>query len=250
MVYQLHYWPGIEGRGEFVRLALEAVGAPYLDVARGSESEGQGVPALLALLDDPKVARPPFAPPALVHGKQVIAQTGVILLYLGPLLKLVGTGEVERLWAHQIQLTIADMVKEAHDTHHPVGTSLYYEDQKPEALRAAQQFCALRIPKYLAWFETVLERNPRNASRRRQSMGPHLLGAQLSYVDLSLFQLVEGLQYAFPKTTSRALNKTPLVAALHAAVPRQERVAAYLASVRRVGFTEDGIFRHYSELDD
>jgi glutathione S-transferase len=249
MVYQLHYWPGIQGRGEFVRLALEAAGAPYVDVARGSSKQGQGVPALLALLDDPKLAHPPFAPPVLVHGKRVIAQTAAILLYLGPLLKLVGTREADRLWAHQIQLTIADVVKEAHDTHHPVGSSLYYEDQKPEALRAAQQFCATRIPKYLAWFETVLARNRHNAPRQRQGTGPHLLGARLSYVDLSLFQLIEGLQYAFPKATGRALKKAPLVAALHAAVPRHKRVAAYLASERRIAFNEDGIFRRYPELD-
>jgi glutathione S-transferase len=249
MLYQLHYWPDIQGRGEFVRLALEAAGALYVDVARSSETEGQGVPALLALLQDPRIAHPPFAPPVLVHGNRVIAQTAAILLHLGPRLKLVGSNEADRLWAHQIQLTIADVVQEAHDTHHPVGTSLYYEDQKPEALRAAQQFCAMRIPKYLAWFETVLARNPRNASRLPQGTGPHLLGARLSYVDLSLFQLVQGLQYAFPKATRRALNKTPLVAALHAAVPRHKRVAAYLASDRRIAFNEDGIFRHYAELD-
>jgi glutathione S-transferase len=249
MVYQLHYWPGIQGRGEFVRLALEAAGAPYVDVARGSSKQGRGVPALLTLLNDPKLAHPPFAPPVLVHGKRVIAQTAAILLYLGPLLKLVGTREADRLWAHQIQLTIADVVKEAHDTHHPVGSALYYEDQKPEALRAAQQFCATRIPKYLAWFETVLERNRHNAPRQRQATGPHLLGARLSYVDLSLFQLIEGLQYAFPKGTARALKKAPLLAALHAAVPRHKRVAAYLASERRIAFNEDGIFRRYPELD-
>lgn len=249
MAYQLHYWPGIQGRGEFVRLALEAAGTPYVDVARGREDAGQGEPALLALLHDSDSAHPPFAPPVLVHGKRVIAQTAAILLYLGPLLKLVGKGETERLWAHQMQLTIADAVQEVHESHHPVGTSLYYSEQKPEALRAAQQFCATRLPKYLGWFETVLQRNPRNAVQRSRGTGPHLLGARLSYVDLSLFQLVQGLQYAFPKATSRTLTKAPLVAALLAAVPRHERVAAYLASKRRIAFNEDGIFRHYPELD-
>ena len=249
MVYQLHYWPGIQGRGEFVRLALEAAGAPYVDVARGSEDAGQGESALVAFLHDPGMAHPPFAPPVLVHGKRMIAQTAAILLYLGPLLKLVGKGEAQRLWAHQIQLTIADAVQEVHDTHHPVGTSLYYEEQKPEALRAAHQFCTMRLPKYLGWFETVLARNPRNASRSTHGTGAHLLGARLSYVDLSLFQLVQGLQYAFPKATGRTLNKAPLLAALLAAVPRQERVAAYLASERRIAFNEDGLFRHYPELD-
>ena len=249
MAYELHYWPGIQGRGEFVRLALEASGTAYVDVARGSTHDGHGVPAMLALLNDPKSAHPPFAPPLLVHGKRVIAQTAAILLYLAPLLKLVGRGEADRLWAHQVQLTIGDVVKEAHDTHHPVGSSLYYEDQKPEAARASQQFCATRIPKYLGWFEKVLQRNQRNRDLPLGSSGPHLLGARLSYVDLSLFQLVQGLQYAFPKATRRTLRKLPLVAALNLSVPRHKRVAAYLASDRRIAFNEDGIFRHYPELD-
>jgi glutathione S-transferase len=249
MTYQLHYWPSIQGRGEFIRLALEAAGASYVDVTRGRKKEGHGVPALMALLNNPKITHPHFAPPVLVHGKHVIAQTAAILLYLGPRLKLVGKNGSDRLWAHQIQLTIADVVNEVHDTHHPVGPSLYYEDQKPEALRAAQQFCATRIPKYLAWFETVLERNPRNAKSLHQGTGLHLLGARLSYVDLSLFQLMEGLQYAFPKTLKQALKEVPLVAALHAAVPRHKRVAAYLSSERRIAFNEDGIFRYYPELE-
>lgn len=249
MAYELHYWPGIQGRGEFVRLALEASGTAYVDVANGSAHDHHGVPAMLALLSDPKTAHPPFAPPLLVHGKRVIAQTAAILLYLAPLLKLVGKGEADRLWAHQIQLTIGDVVKEAHDTHHPVGSSLYYEDQKPEAIRASQQFCATRIPKYLGWFEKVLQRNQHNRDLPPGSSGPHLLGARLSYVDLSLFQLVQGLQYAFPKATKRTLRKLPLVAALSLSVPRHKRVAAYLASDRRIAFNEDGIFRHYPELD-
>lgn len=241
MPYQLHYWPGIQGRGEFVRLALEAAGAPYVDVARGAASAGQGVPALLRCLQDESIARPSFACPVLVDGKQVIGQTAAILLYLGPRLKLVGAREADRLWTHQIQLTIADAVDEAHNTHHPVGAGLYYEEQRPEALRAAQEFRSLRIPKFLGWFETVLARNPKGSR--------HLVGARLSYADLSLFQLVEGLRYAFPKASRRALKKTPLVLALHERVAQQRRVAAYLRSERRIPFNEDGIFRHYPELD-
>jgi glutathione S-transferase len=140
-------------------------------------------------------------------------------------------------------------VKEAHDTHHPVATSLYYEDQQAEALRAAQQFRTVRMPKYLAWFESILQRNPRNAARLARGQMPHLVGAKLGYVDLSLFQLVEGLLYAFPKATRRALKKWPLVAALHAGVPGHKRVAAYLASECRIPFNESGIFRRYPALD-
>ena len=241
MPYQLHYWPGIQGRGEFVRLALEAAGAPYVDVARGDAADGQGLPALFHLLQDESVTLPPFACPVLVDGKRVIAQTAAILLYLGPRLKLVGAGEADRLWTHQIQLTIADAVHEAHDTHHPLASSLYYEDQKKEAARAAKEFRARRIPKYLGWLQTVLERNPKGDR--------HLVGARLSYADLSLFQLVEGLLYAFPRATRRALKKTPLVLALHDRVAQHRRVSAYLKSERRIPFNEDGIFRRYPELD-
>src|SRR3954451_25439855 len=187
MAYQLHYWPGIQGRGEFVRLALEAAGAAYVDVARG---EG-GVPAVMRWLEGKDVKPPPFACPFLVDGKVVVGQTAAILLYLGPRLRLVPAGEADRLWVHQVQLTLADLVVEAHDTHHPVASGLYYEDQKDEAKRRAADFVANRMPKFLGWFERVLERNPKNAG--------YLIGGRLSYPDLSLFQVVEGLRYALPK---------------------------------------------------
>ncbi|MEO6319290.1 MAG: glutathione S-transferase [Polaromonas sp.] len=241
MTYQLHYWPTIQGRGEFVRLALEAAGAPYVDVARGDEREGQGVAALMKVMENPRLMHPPFAPPFLVDGKVIVAQTAAILLYLGPSLGLVSKNSVRSLWTHQLQLTMADMVVEVHDTHHPVGAGLYYADQKPEASRRAKEFRQDRLPKFLAWFETVLLRNPKGSA--------HLVGQRLSYADLSLFQLVDGLLYAFPKSSRRALKKTPLVAALHDSVAQHKRVAAYLASERRIAFNEDGIFRHYPELD-
>jgi len=241
MAYQLHYWPTIQGRGEFVRLALETAGADYVDVARTEA----GVPAMMRTLDGgPEVKRPPFACPFLVDGKKVIGQTAAILLYLGPKLKLVPAGEADRLWVHQVQLTLADLVVEAHDTHHPIGSGLYYEDQKSEALRRAQDFRRERLPKFLGWCETVLERNDRS-----ERGVPRLVGARLSYVDLSLFQVVEGLLYAFPKATKRVLRKTARVAALHEGVPRHRRLAAYLASERRIPFNEQGIFRRYPELD-
>jgi glutathione S-transferase len=241
MAYELHYWPTIPGRGEFVRLALEAAGAEYVDIARGPGKRGQGVPAMRRHLEGPGDTRPPFAPPFLVDGDLVVAQTAAILHYLGPRLKLVAAAEAARIWTLQIQLTIADVVTEAHDVHHPLGGGLYYEDQRPEARRRAEQFCSARMPKFLRWFEDILERNP---------LGPgRLVGARLSYADLSLFQLVEGLRYAFPRTAARVLRNTPNVLALRDRVTRVRRVADYLASDRRLAFSEEGIFRHYPELD-
>lgn len=245
MPYHLHYWPELQGRGEFVRLALEAAGAAYVDVARGSPQEGGGAPALVRALQDPALARPPFACPFLVDGRKVIAQTAAILLYLGPRLQLAPRGEADSLWLHQVQLTVEDFVREVHDVHHPIAAGLYYEDQQAEALRRADDFRRNRLPKFMAWFETVLARNPGNAARAV----PRLVGGRLSYADLSLFQLVEGLRYAMPKASRRVLKKAPLVVALHAGVARHKRVAAYLASERRLPFNLQGIFRHYPELD-
>lgn len=240
--YELHYWPGIQGRGEFVRLALEATGTPYLDVARDAPShDGGGEAALIRRLRDPANPTPSFAPPFLVHGDIVIGQTAAILLYLGPRLDLAGRNERESLWAHQLQLTIADAVAEAHDTHHPISVLLYYEDQKDTALLRAKDFREHRIPKYLGWFEEVLQRNPAGDT--------HLVGERLSYADLSLFQLVEGLRHAFPKSAARALADTPAVVKLHDNVRRRQRIRDYLHSPRRIGFNEDGIFRRYPELD-
>ena len=241
MALELHYWPSIQGRGEFVRLALEAAGADYVDVARGSETKGLGQAAMLRRLQDPGNAFPPFAPPFLIDGKFMVAQTAAILLYLAPRLGLVGKSEIKRVWTHQLQLTIADALAEAHDSHHPISTGLHYEDQKKDALLRAKAFREQRIPKFLNWFESVLARNPSGNS--------HLVGARLSYADLSLFQLVAGLLYAFPKATKRALKGTPSVADLHASVAQQRRVAAYLASERRIAFNADDIFRAYPELD-
>jgi len=241
MAYELHYWPTIQGRGEFVRLALEAAGAPYTDVARGTDDSARGESALLRLLKDDAQTHPPFAPPFLKDGAVVVGQTAAILLYLAPTLKLVARSEQARIWTHQIQLTIADIVSEAHDTHHPVGTGLYYEDQKPEALRSAKAFCTERIPKYLHWFERILVRNPAGSR--------HLVGGRLSYADLSLFQLIEGLRYAFPTATARTLGGTPGIVGLHDRIAALPKVAAYLRSERRLPFNEQGIFRRYPELD-
>ncbi len=241
MSYELHYWPGIQGRGEFVRLALEATGTPYVDVARGAEAKGLGLPALQRQLQSKTAIQPPFAPPFLKDGEFVVGQTALILQYLAPTLKLVGRSEQARVWTQQIQLTIADAVTDAHDTHHPVGSSLFYEDQKPEALRRATEFCRVRLPKYMQWFEAIIARNPAGSR--------HLVGGKLSYADLSLFQLIEGLRYAFPKASQRVLAQTPHVMKLHHRVAALPKVAAYLRSERRIAFNEQGIFRQYPELD-
>ncbi|CAN5137446.1 glutathione S-transferase [soil metagenome] len=247
MAYELHYWPTIQGRGEFVRLALEAAGASYIDVARGAEAAGQGLPAMLRYLETDQRGRspasftPPFAPPFLKDGDVVIGQTAAILHYLAPELKLIARSERSRAWTQQIQLTIADMVTEAHDTHHPVAGGLFYEDQKPEALRRAAEFCSTRMPKFLQWFERILVCNP---------AGPrHLVAGKLSYADLSLFQLVEGLLYAFPNAAASTLASTPGVMQLHQRIKTLPKIAAYLQSDRRIPFNEQGIFRCYPELD-
>lgn len=199
------------------------------------------MPAMQRYFEDLNVAHPPFAPPFLKDGAVLVGQTAAILHYLAPQLKLVARSEPLRVWTQQIHLTIADMVDEAHDTHHPVGIDLYYEDQKPESLRRAGEFCRLRMPKFLQWFENIIVRN---------SAGPrHLVGGKLSYADLSLFQLVEGLRYAFPLAAAKALAQTPGVVQLHDRIAALPKVAAYLHSERRIPFNEQGIFRHYPELD-
>ncbi len=235
MRYELYYWPGIQGRGEFVRLALEEGGADYVDVARQSG----GMSAMSRFLDSTQIKRPPFAPPFLKAGKQVIGQVANILHYLGPRLKLAPRDEAGRLWVHQLQLTITDLVAEVHDAHHPLSSQLYYEDQKPAAKRCTQLFWQHRVPKYLGHFEDVVEK----------SGGPYVLGRKLSYVDLSLFQIVAGLRYAFPRRMKRFEDEVPRLVALHDKAVARPRIAAYLELERRIAFNTSGIFRHYKELD-
>lgn len=239
MRYELYYWPEIQGRGEFVRLALEEAGADYIDVAR--RPGNNGMPAMLKLLDGTRVAHPPFAPPFLKAGKLLIGQTTNILLYLGEHERLAPKTEAGRLWTHQLQLTMADFLVEIHDTHHPIGSGLYYQDQKKEAKRRTDDFLKNRLPKYLDYFERVLAQNP--------SGDKYLVAARMTYADLSLFQIVEGLRYAFPKAMRRMERKIPRIVALHDRVAARPRIAAYLRSLRRIGFNEMGIFRRYRELD-
>ena len=234
MAYELYYWPGIQGRGEFVRLALEEAGADYVDVAR---REG-GMDLLTAALETEEY--PAFAPPFLKAGELTVGQVANILMYLGEQHGLAPRTDPGRLWAHQLQLTIGDLVSEVHDTHHPIATSLYYEDQKPEALRRAADFVETRIPKFLGYFARLLT-NPEPRD--------FLVGDKLSYADLSLFQLIEGLRYAFPKAMRRMEREYPALGSLRDRVAARPNIAAYLASNRRIPFNQNGIFRHYPELD-
>ena len=236
MRYELYYWPTIQGRGEFVRLALEEAGAAYIDVARRGKS---GMAAMTKFLEGQRAAHPPYAPPFLKAGKDVIAQTALILFYLGPRLGLAPRDEAGRLWAHQLQLTVTDLVVHIHDTHHPVSGWLYFEEQKPAAKRRTADFWRYRVPKFLGYFERVLRRNG----------GRYMVGRRLTYVDLSMFQIVEGLRYAFPRRMRRFEKKVPLLVALRDRVAARPRVAAYLASKRRIPFSQWGIYRYFKELD-
>ena len=236
MRYELYYWPSIQGRGEFIRLALEEAGADYVDVARGGK---RGMAAMMRFLDGKRVAHPPYAPPFLKAGNLVIAQTALILHYLGPRLNLAPRDEVGRLWAHQLQLTIADLVTHIHDTHHPVSGWLYFEEQRPAARRRTKDFWRYRVPKFLGYFERVLAANG----------GTYMVGRRISYVDLSLFEIIEGLRYAFPRRMKRFERRVPRLIALRDRVAKRPRIKTYLASKRRIPFSQWGIYRYFKELD-
>ena len=238
MRIELYYWPTIQGRGEFVRLLLEEAGADYVDVARAKG----GMAAMTRFLEGEEPGALPFAPPFVKVGRAVVSQTANILAYLAPKFGAVPDDEALRAEASQIQLTIADFVGEIHDTHHPIAGSLYYEDQRKEAKRRAQEFVKERIPRYLRWLEDLLARNAKSA-------GQWLVGRELTYVDLSAFQVIEGLRYAFPNAMARLERKIPRLVALRDRVARRPRIAAYLASKRRLPFNQQGIFRRYPELD-
>src|ERR1700751_326547 len=234
MKYALYYWPFIQGRGEYVRLALEDAGADYDDIAR----HGNGMPAMTRMMEAGK-GTPPFAPPFLKAGKLVIGQTANILLYLGSRHGLAPKAEAGRLWVHQLQLTITDLVLEVHDTHHPLGPSLYYEDQKAAAKKRTEEFWDERVPKYLGYFEGLLTDNG----------GSYVTGRRITYVDLSLFQIVEGLRYAFPNRMKAFETDIPGLVALRDRVAARPKIKAYLESERRIEFNDQGIFRYYKALD-
>ncbi len=232
MKYELYYWAEIQGRGEYVRLALEEADADYVDVAR---ERGSG--AMMKTMGEGKT--PPFAPPFLKAGKLVIGQTANILFYLGQRHSLAPKTEGGKLWVHQLQLTVTDLVVEIHDTHHPLGPSLYYEDQKSEAKKRTNDFWNERVPKYLGYFEDILQ----------GSGGAYLTGRRIAYIDLSLFQIVDGLRYAFPKRMKAFESEIPGLVELHDRVAARPNIKAYLESNRRIPFNESGIFRCYKELD-
>jgi glutathione S-transferase len=239
MRYQLYYQPSIQGRGEFIRLALEECGADYIDVARDSNF---GRPGIMKFLEDPSLEHPPFAPPFLRAGKLLLSQTANILQFLAPQHNLVPKSAASRLWAHQLQLTIADWLYETGQTHHPIANALYYEEQAAEAKKRAAHFTATRMPKFLGYFERILKRNAKG--------GDFIFGKKVSYVDLSLFQMIEGLRYAFPRTMARLEPQDPRLITLHDRVMARPRIAAYLSSPRRLPFNQQGIFRHYPELEE
>jgi glutathione S-transferase len=239
--YELYYWPGIQGRGEFVRLALEEGGVPYRDVALEPEEKGGGGAAVVKVLNDARIRRPPFAPPILKAGRQYIAQTPNILLFLGRQLRLAPRDRAGELWAHQLQLTISDLYLEIFSTHHPLGDAYAYEEQKAAARRRTKDFLATRLPKFLGYFERVLERN--------SAHGPWMIGKRLSYADLSMAQSLAGLRYAFPSATRKALRTRPRLRSLHDHVFSRPSIALYLASGKRLAFNNEDLFRHYPELD-
>jgi glutathione S-transferase len=232
--YQLFYWPMIQGRGEYIRLALEDAGADYADVARG----GNGMAAMMKMMEAHK-GTPPFAPPFLKAGTLLIGQTANILLYLGARHGLAPKVEAGKLWVHQLQLTIADLVLEIHDTHHPLGPSLYYEAQRAPAKKRSEEFWKERVPKYLCYFEDRVKANG----------GAYVTGRRVTYVDLSLFQIVEGLRYAFPKRMKAFEKNVPRLVALRDRIAERPNIKAYLESDRRIPFNEEGIFRRYKALD-
>jgi glutathione S-transferase len=254
--YELYYWSGIPGRGEFVRLALEDAAISYIDHARDKDADEK----LMRFMRKPDLDHPPFAPPFLRTDQSLIGQTATILFYLGARYGLAPKDEEGRLWVHQLQLTIADLVAEAHDVHHPISAGLYYKDQKEEALKRAKAFREERIPKFLAYFERVLEEplEPEEGHKKRSDKGKRrvlpkknrwLAGQAFSYADLSLFHTLAGLHYAFPTTMAKLAPQSLRVKNLSMRVAARPRIKAYLSSARHLAFNEDGIFRHYAELD-
>jgi glutathione S-transferase len=235
MRYELYYWAEIQGRGEIPRLILEDAGADYVDIGRqpGGEERMQRV------LDGGEPALLPFAPPFLRAGDLWLAQSALIASYLGEQLGLAPADEQGRLTARTIMLTIADFIDEIHDTHHPIAVDKVYDDQKDAARRRATSFREARLPKFTHYLERTIDRTARGV----------LVGSDITYVDLAAFQIVEGLDYAFPHAFAAEKPELGRLLALRDRVAARPRIAAYLRSERRLPFNEQGIFRRYPELD-
>ncbi|EAU41783.1 putative glutathione S-transferase P subunit [Fulvimarina pelagi HTCC2506] len=237
----LYYWPDIPGRGEYVRLVLEAGGLKYRDVVRLPEAEGGGMPAMVAFLEGRKGYPIPFAPPFIVDDGILVSQTALCCAHVAAQCGLAPEAEADRAFALSVAVTTADFAAEAHDTHHPISVSLYYEDQKPEAMRRAEDFRNNRIPKFLAWYENLIENNPTDSG--------WLVGDRMTYADLGLFHTCRGLAYAFPNAMGEASQAAPKVQELCRTIAKLPKVIAYQGSDRALRFSTDGLFRRYPELD-
>ncbi|KAL2264905.1 hypothetical protein VTJ83DRAFT_7415 [Remersonia thermophila] len=245
--YHLIYWPGIPGRGEFIRLALEEAGAKYTDTAFTETGMDEVLSFVHGKAKDDGINPPPLAPPILKHGDLVLSQTSNILQYLGPRLGLIPDGPGDPNATYRINgltLTALDgMCNEPHDCHHPIATGLFYEDQKTESKRRSEDYVTNRLPKFMSYFERVLESESSRGSR-------WLYGGRLTYADLVLFQCVDGLKFMFPKAMGKLerQGKHEGVFALHKAVSDRPRIKAYIESSRRQPYS-NGIYRYYEELD-
>ncbi|MCJ1328883.1 hypothetical protein MMC10_005560 [Thelotrema lepadinum] len=251
--FELLYWPTMPGRGEFIRLPLEATGVAYNDVCNEQKS---GMGQLSKLIDSSSTSDSDgnpvaFAPPVLRvtgAGKDgtslVIHQTPAILAYLAPQIGMVPEDDAgAAAYVAQIALTALDLNNETHDTHHPVGVSLYYEDQKDEALKKAKDFRENRIPKFFSYFERVLKGNEKDGK------GQYLVGDKLTYADTTVWQVLDGLYFAFPKEIAAREKEYPLlIGSFYPKFKQEKGIKDYLASDRRLPYSM-GIFRHYPELD-
>ncbi len=237
MTYRLYYWPTLPGRGELVRVVLEDIGADWVDVARSGDAPNFA--AVRSILTAPPGGTPPSAPPVLVHGDLVLCQSANIALYLGQQHDRLPDVPGGLFVANQLLATLADIVAEAHDTHHPIGKHLYYEDQKAAAIANARGFVEKRLPKWLGYLDRVLAASGTGV----------LAGSGASVVDLYAFQVLEGLAWAFPNAWARVTADLPRILDYRARIAARPRLAAYLASDRRMPFNDSGVFRRYPELD-
>ncbi len=236
--YRLYYWPMLPGRGEFIRLIFEDAGADYIDVGRLPEDEGGGISALRKKIDNPHRGFESFALPLLEYDDYLIAQLPNICLFLANEFNMIPGGN-HYFRANQLMLTICDIIDEIHNTHHPLSISMYYENQQEAAKKNALSFTTERLPKWLQYLEKTLIGNGEK----------HLAGTQISYVDIALFQLIRGLDYAFPNHMQRYLPQIPKLIALKDRVGERPGICSYLSSERCIDFNNDGIFRAYPELD-